>query len=343
MAQEVRGNTRTALRRRLHSSLVVVSNLLSRYRQAGNHVALIHAHVLTAGLVARFGLTYGLRAADWQPTVGLLLDELKSCTELLLAEAGRSRYWLEGDMAGDGGEIRQARITMVLGTLAGMDLLFRAQGRAAISRDRLASLIDNHLDDLLLWGESAVPYLVNTAMWLEQDAPVRANQLIERTLREVVQRNGPGGHRPLPSSYYGPEEIFIREYGLTLYPFDHREFDGQSMTLATLILLCVRRNMRAVLEELWPAMVDIACTEFRPNNPLDNLAVSVEDGINQSIAIPERQSWRELQEIATTVSSLGGGLDVVAYLFYVLWLVSPQRFRWPIVARIDIAGVTPLP
>jgi hypothetical protein len=339
LSQNARGGTRTELRRRLHSSVVVMSNLLSRYRQERNYLALIHAHVLAAALVARFGLTYSMRASDWQPTVAMLLDEAETWAGFLLEEAEGSQHWLEGDVAGDGGEIRRARITMVLGTLAGIDLLLRARGSTPISGGRLGVLVDSHLDDLLLWGESAVPYLVNTAMWLEQDAPAHAQELIERTLREVVERNASGSRNPLPSSYYGPEEIFIREYGLSLYPFDHRDFRGQSMTLAALISLCVRRDMRALLEELWPTMVDIACSEFRPDNALDNLAVLVEDGINQSIAIPERQSWRELQELAAGASSLGNGLDVVAYLFFVLWLLLPQRFRWAILARLDVAPV----
>ncbi len=324
-------------RRRLHSSLVVISNVLDSYRRAQNHFALIHAYVMTAALIARFALGHSLPAPTWQPTIDLLVREIAREASLLLGEAEQSRYWLEGEVLGDGGDLRRARITMVLGALAGVDMLLDARGEGHMSGGRLQCLIEDHIDELFIWGESAIPYLVMVVLWLENVGHARASDLLERTLRTLVEHNAADATQPLACSYIGPDEVFLREYNLSLYPSDPHEFRGSSMTLPSLISLCVRRGMRRLLEELWPTMVDIVGTEFRPDNPLDNLVAFAEEGVNVSVPIRERESWRELREAAAAPSQLHREMRDIAWLFYVLWLVLPHRLRWATLALLDIA------
>lgn len=327
------------VRRRLHSSLVVMSNLFHRYRQRNNHLALIHGYVLASALASRFALQTKLAASAWRPTLDMLVAEMGGEAALLLSEAEDSRYWLEGEAFGDGGELRTARITMVLGTLAAVDLVVLARGEEEVSGPRLATLVQELVDEVQLWGESAVPYVATLVLWLErQGSPELARHLLERTVRTVVERNSPDGTDTLATSYYGVEDILLHRYGLTLYPRGSREFRGQSMTIPALLSLCVRRDMRSLLEELWPSMVDIEGWEFKPGDPLDHLAVFVEDGVNTSVPIPEKGSWRQLQEVAAQPSQLQEDLGCVGYLFYALWLVLPQRFRWATVALLDAAS-----
>jgi len=334
--------TRTELRRRLHASLVVICNLLHRYGEAENHLALIHGYTLAASLVARFALGNKFPPRDWHPSIGMLVREAEKEAKLLLEEAEGSEHWLEGSVFGDGGEVRRARITMVLGTLAGVDLVLRARDEDQISGPRLAVLVKDHLDDLFEWGESAIPYLVTTAMWLERHGlDGQAKSLLERTTRTVVERNWLESTDPLPCSYHGVEDILVNRYQMTLYPLDLGQFQGESMTLAPLLSLCVRRGMRQLLEELWARLIDTDAWQFRPTNPLDYLTAFVEDGVNISLRMPEQGSWKQLQEEAGKPSRLEGVLDGVGYLFYVLWLLVPQRFTWQTVALLDEATDMP--
>ena len=65
---------------------------------------------------------------------------------------------------GDGGPMYRGRLTIVLGALAVLELHFLCEGTSDKPDKRVVDLIVSNLNRLWLWGDSAVPFLLNIAM-----------------------------------------------------------------------------------------------------------------------------------------------------------------------------------
>jgi hypothetical protein len=108
--------------------------------------------------------------------------------------------------------------------------------------------------------------------------------------------------------------------------------------LHSLVLMCAKRGMRAVLEPLWPDISRTMCHAFVPDDAGSFCKVLTEEGVNRRGFLPQEQSWAQLVNDSQSENRSqqlwplwGPGL---------LWLLvlCPYRWRAEYSVMIDALG-----
>ena len=155
---------KTDVVRALASTVVLAAYALSAYQRAENHFALFEGWVLVAAHIARLAEMKNSGAKSWEPSFDLALGAARLAMVNLRDEALSGRELVEGNVVMDGGPPYRARLTLLIGASAALGLSNRRSERRGDYVGKLNSLIGEHHRDMLLWGESAIPFFVSLAL-----------------------------------------------------------------------------------------------------------------------------------------------------------------------------------
>lgn len=282
----------------ISSSVILISHLLKPYQEKENHFALFEAWGLLAALIVKYAESQNLKTG-WQESFNLAFEEAVANLHRLKEETLDRTDFLEGDPMGDGGPMYSGRLTTVLGALAVLELHLLCEGTSNKPDKRVVDLIVNNLNRLWVWGESAVPFLLNIVWILEKSGhSVKAQGILETLFKSVLQSNA-GEHGetvPFPSPYYSLSQVLETIYRFADDAIDLGSFAGDSYSLEVLIQAIARRELRHLLEPNWRKATHIHVQTFVPNRTEDYFSWHVTKGKNTSYFLPPTQSWRSLVE-----------------------------------------------
>lgn len=319
----------------ISSSVVLIGHLLKPYQEKENHFALFEAWGLLAALIVKYAESQNLKTG-WQESFALAFGEAISNLHRLKEETLDRTDFLEGDPMGDGGPMYRGRLTIVLGALAVLELHLLCEGTSDKPDKRVADLIVGNLSRIWLWGDSAVPFLLNIAWVLEKaDHSVEAEGTLEKLFTAILQSNAgeQGEAVPLPSPYYTLSQALETMYGFTDDAIDLRSFAGDSYSIEVVIQAIARREFRHLLEPNWRKVTHIHVQAFVPNRAEDYFSWHVTEGKNTSYFLPPTQSWRSLVKEARQRSD--GFLLRNQKILRLFTLIAPHRMTKETAALVD--------
>jgi len=275
-----------------------------------------------------------LEKGDWLDSWNLVFSEITRNLFLLNEETLKRKDFLEGSWRGDGGPLYNARVTIVLGVLAALELHLHKVDRDHGCDSQLLERVRDNLDILFFWGESSFPYFFSLIKYLELNNENQlALSLLDRVFGAIVTSNSAECRTGLPNPYYGITDVL--EAGFGMKEIDFAGFAGSSYTLETIILMMARRNMKKVLEDNWRRLSHIQLEEFRVDNAEDLFLWRVETGLNCWKFPNLTQSWAELLKKAKTPSPGTRIYQEYLELLRFLILVYPHRATTQIIGLLD--------
>ena len=319
----------------ISSSVVLLGHLLKPYQEKENHFALFEAWGLLAALIVKYSSSQNLKKR-WQESFNLAFEEAISNLHRLKEETLLRTDFLEGDPMGDGGYMYRGRLTIVLGALAVLELHLLSEGTSDNPDKGVVDLIVSNLKNLWLWGDSAVPFLLNIA-WLFEKAghSVEAEGTFKILFTSILQSNA-GEHGeavPLPPPYYTHSQVLETIYGFADDAIDLGSFAGDSYSLEVVIQAIARRELRHLLQPNWRKATHIHVQAFVPDRPEDYFSWHATEGKNTSYFLPKTQSWRSLVEESRQRSD--GILLRNQKLLCIFTLIAPHRMTKETAVIVD--------
>jgi hypothetical protein len=151
----------------ISSSLIFLSYLLERFQQSENYYALFEAWIILAGCIIRFGKKAKLKNEEFESSLKLIMENVIETLNLLKDEILAKKNFFEGKDAFDSSKTHGARIVIVLGTLACLELYNQRKDKVYENNAELLDLIKDNINNALFWGESAFPFYFYLIKYLE--------------------------------------------------------------------------------------------------------------------------------------------------------------------------------
>ncbi len=319
------------------SSVIINSYLLNSFQKEDNYFALFQGWVCLAACIIRYATLVKLPYKDWEASYFLAFNEIIQSLMLLKNYTLKRENLLEGNITVDGGVIYRARVTIVLGTLAALENYFKnTSGDYSIDK-KLIELILNNIKRLWLWGESAIPYLVNIIQYLEKNNEEKhAQQLLTSIMQALIKSNSLDSKASLPNPYYDISTVLESILGTNKDAIDYNSFVGGSYMLENLIFMLVRRGNRKALEAVWRTVTSIQFKEFIPEHVEDYLVwLNVKKGTNSGKFVKTPQSWKTLSIAANEMANIPRLLTDHKELIPFFVITCPHRLNTMMGKLID--------
>ena len=285
----------------ISSSVVLMGHLLKPYQDKENHFALFEAWGLLAAAIVKHAESQNLRKG-WQGAFDLAFEEAIVNLQRLKEETlGRTNF-LEGSPMGDGGYMYRGRLIAVLGAIAFLELHLLLEGTSDKPDERVMDLIVSNVNKLWLWGDSAIPFMLNIAWILEKAGCIdEAEKILVYVLKLTLVSNTSLGmyveeESPLAAPYYSLSDVLETIYEFADDPVDFGSFARSSYGLEVVVDAIARRELRHLLEPNWRKATHILINKLVPDRVEDYLSWRVAEGKNMSYFLPQTQSWRSLVE-----------------------------------------------
>jgi hypothetical protein len=320
----------------IFSSVIINAYLLNPYQIKSNYYALFEGWTCLAACIVRFAQKIGLKKEDYINSFDLTMQEIDQNLIMLKNETLKRKDFLEGDWRGDGGFIYSARATVVLGSLATLELYHHRINKEYQQDSELFELIKNNIRILWLWGESAFPYFFSLIKYLELHNEVEISETLLNTLYQgIVTYNSHRSQVGFANPYYSLNDILEVVLGIDKRKIDFRQFSGSSYILGIMILMLAKRNMRSELEKNWQKLSHLRLQEFKPYSIEDIFLWRADHGSNHSEFPTATQSWSVLVGTASDSSRVPKlYLDYEDLLRFFI-LVCPHRVNKEITLLLD--------
>lgn len=331
----------TDIVRAIASTVVLAAYALSAYQRASNHLAIFEGWVLVAAAIARLVESKRVAKLNWEPSFLLALGAARLAMSSLVQEIPADRPPTEGKVMMDGGPPYRARLTLLIGTAAAFALVCRARAEPFEHRDTLNAFIAKHERDMLLWGESAVPFFISLALWLEQcgQAP-RAEAGVQMMIDAIVNLNAPDSKDGFPVPYYGVNRCVAALCRVASNPMRRDSPVGSSFSLDALIEFLVRRLRKQTLKLHWEGVTHIHLCEMEFAKPVDFYLWRTFDGQLSQRYVKRPQAWGELVKRANedTEKFLPDVLRTRPDFALMFALVYPHRFGRGLLRLLESAA-----
>lgn len=320
----------------ISSSVVITAYLLNTYQIHKNYYAIFEGWTSLVACIVRYAQRAMLKRENWNDSLNLIASEIVRNLSLLKEETLGKKYLVEGSLLGDGGLIYRARVTILLGTLATLEVHHRMKDRKYVQDKKLLELIKKEISTLWFWGESAFPYFYNLIKYLEINGEGQiAQSLLETLFLSIVNKNSPMMELGLPNPYYSVNDIIELLLEYDSRKIDLREFPGGSYILEIIVLMIVRRNRRELLEKNWRKLSHIRFKEFKPSSVQDTFTWRTKEGSNNAAFPKATQSWAELVKEANDLNVVPNLFSEYTELLRFFILVCPHRTNKLIIALLD--------
>lgn len=315
------------IQRAIANAVVLASHVLHTADLRENYWAIFEGWTLTGSYVLATASKYKLAQKMWKRSFELCELGAVRALEGLCQECEKQLHFVEGDALTDGHFYRE-RMTLLVGLLSAWDLFLRVRGEPRPKAEFVRKFVEENFSRVCLWGESAVPFLLEAALEMESyGRSAAAEGLVASIIKDVTIANTAERGRGLPNPYYGPEDCVRLATGLDQ---DTREkFLGFSYTVESLIDFLTRRLRRQALSRLWEQITRISLVSFNPGTEWEWLTWKPTSGSLDTRLAARPQRWANLMQNVKEleVSSVPGLLrENPAFVIFFL-LVFPQRFQ----------------
>lgn len=192
-------------RRAIASAVILNGYLVGNHSEKKNHFALFEAWILLAAHVLAVAERYRLSEKHWAASFELSMTAAVRSLNDLKEEVLARKHFVEGDGFVDG-PVYRCRMTVILGCLAALEIHNRLTNSSPQRDDRILKFIGEHRKDLQFWGESATPFFLAIAWYLESFVSSReAESFLLSLTYEIARSNQPAKKTGLPSPYYDVE------------------------------------------------------------------------------------------------------------------------------------------
>jgi hypothetical protein len=322
--------------RSIASAVLLTSYIVQNCESAANHWALFEAWVVTASYILAMAAKFQVAGKWWTSSFDLcVLAAVRALDALCQECAGNQTGFIEVDPLTDG-DFYPTRMTILAGALSAISLYHRLKSGKWERQDYVHDFLSEHIKDARLWGEAAIPYMVASALEIEQHGSHRkTDRLIAEMVHAIVGLNASKG-RGFANPYYGPEQAYRLFSGMD--PMNSELFVGHSYHLEALVEMLARRLLRKTLAHFWEGVTRVQFTSMKPAEDWHWFRWQTYDGVLEQKTPDAPQSWEALLE-----ASEKGPIEVPGLLrerpeFAVLFmLVFPHRFGVGVMRLIDHA------
>jgi hypothetical protein len=333
------------LGRHLSSAALLAGYALHPFVESRNHWAVFEAWVMVAAHTLAVAERHAVDEQWWEESFDLSFGAALTAIEGLIEEASARLHLLEGEVLVDS-FVYKARMTVTSGMMAAYSLIRRLQGKTHPYGDKIRAFVLAHCEEMDLWGESAVPWMLMVAWYLEDcGRPLDAEgiwNVIGYALATSNKRHGPEPRRlmSIPDPYLGAEGALGRRIGVpTDDTIEEASYVGHAFTLKSVITLLARRMRRQALARLWYDVTDVAMAEMYPDPKWAWLLWRSQGGGPRETWAKRPESWATLRrEAEATDTSDLPALAVVRPDFLLAFLCTyPHRVRTDVVKLLDSA------
>ena len=340
-----RVRSRAQIKNVLAVAPIMLSYLLNEFEKKNNHYALAQGWAVLAMCSTRYAIKNGLTKGMWKGTLDLTLAEIKRHLDNLRTEAISRDNLLEGDSRADGGKVLQIRTSIVLGSISLLALTDRDCDAASISA--ILHFVDKYYNQVMFWGEGALPQIFWIVKFLEMTGHDRpALHLLKQVFRAIIEAcsatNLKNDEPVLMSSpYFGPDDAVASILGIDSGKYDNSSTTGSSYVIQSLFEMLVRRNERSFLSDHWSQYTRVSARQFWPLNDYDLFSWRAKSGENQSRVPPIKQSWMQLRSDCIDIADIPHTWREYGELLPLLVWVYPHRAIPAVIRLLDIAdGLT---
>ena len=320
------------------SSVILTSYILHPFQEKENHYALFEAWIIVSACLHRYAQIMGLEDEEYEGTYEIILSEAVYNLKQLCEEALFKEDFLEGDLMGDGDLMYKARVTILVGAFAALELFKITTNDGYTIDSKSIDFIDRQLTEGWFWGESAFPFFMNVIHLYDlMGNRGKAKKLLLdimvfllRSNSHIIEKN-----IPLANPYYGVQEILEACFGFQEEKIDFTVFSGSSYILEPIISMMVRRNMRSELEKLWRPITHIQINKFNIDKIEDVFSWRTEFGENTGRFPQQTQSWTQLREDADCEINNNSRLIRYKSFFHLFLMVYPHRINYQTVALLE--------
>ena len=318
------------------SAVLLTAYVTRAAEKAGNHWACFEYWVLAAAYILRLAEQHQAREALWAVSFELCENSADRAIVALHAACETRSNLVEGNNPLLDGHTYTSRVTVLTGIFAASAIRRRIL-RQDPDADFVFRFVQKHLRHALVWGESAIPYLVKVSLDLEyQSRPARSEALLIQLIRDIASQNGAGADgRGLPNPYYSPEDAIRLHTGIDF--LNAETFTGYSYCIETLVQMLARRWRRQALASLWFSITRIQLCAYVPKSSAEWFRWSSSEGVLDSHFAGEPQSWDELRESSEKLGHDELPKTLIARPQFAPWfmLVYPHRFVPQLVKLIE--------
>lgn len=311
------------------AAVIMNAYVLNPYQAKQNHYAVFEAWTCLAAEILGYACRADIDERDFLDSLNLVRTEIIRSLTALREEMLKREDFLEGNWMGDGGLIYRARVTLVLGALAALELCLCIADKKYVLNPGVLDLVKRTSPDSFFLGETAFPHYFSMIKFLELGGDAEtAMKILGGLFVGILNENS--GEEGIPNPYYSPSDVLGAVMGTDRETdkerIDFRQFSGGSYVLEPMILMLTRRKRRDLLEKHWRRVSHMQFKRFEPAKPEDLLAWRTKDGSNISEFPHAAQSWAALQARADSpVSKIPDLLSKQVDLMLLFILTYPHR------------------
>ena len=325
--------------RAIASTVLLAAYALSAYERCKNHFAVFEGWVMVVAAISRLAERRRIAKKLWRASFDLTLGAARFAMSLLVEEAIGRRNLVEGDPMMDGGPPYRARATIVLGVAAGRVLMGNGKSDESELRAQMSALFEKYSKHLLLWGESAIPYFVAMALWLESCGRSReAEEMAHSLLDNIVNSNSRRSRQGIPNPYYGVTQCvgLLCSIGEDFTKGDSPQ--GHSYCCESLMEFLVRRLRFQALRYSWKEISEIQLCEMEYENRTDFYAWHTDRGVlrQRFVSRPESRKKLEAKANESIAKKLPKMIIENSSFALMFMFVFPHRFGPALLRRIDL-------
>jgi len=318
------GNSPLQVQRSLASAVLFTAYVSSPWERSANHVGVAEAWLTSALTIVRIASESNLPEQRWLTSYNLSFESGRNSLERLLIEAKEASDLVVPDLVD--GLFYPTRALIVCGYLATFYLSESLHGDASKWTDSVREVLLRELPFIEVLGEAGVPFVFNLAVALELlDQPKEALGLVVRWANTLIHLNRVDSPDALPDPYHGLKEILSRS--LEPEGWDEK-FDGYAYTLHIAMDWLARRQLRPIVESMWPNLTRLMMCEFICSSPQNMLVLRDDNGQLNTWQPATPESWARLHEAACSLSETDLPMELwrQAELLPYLGLLLPFRF-----------------
>lgn len=327
--------SRAEARRALASAAILTSYAIGAWQRIENHLGVAEGWLVLAFSTLRCAELEDLEEEEWLVSFELARDGARKALNKLLEEASDAEDLVIPHLVD--GLVYSARAAVVCGYAAAYFLSELQIRDSTEFEERTRRLLLRELEYVQATGEAGSSMLLMIATALEVlGHHTEAATLVLSWATGLIEANAPGNAAGAADPYHPISEILLHSLGAET-ELEQEQFSGEAYTLHIALDWFTRRDLRTVVEKLWPAVTRLHFAEFQPSTPANLLAHNDPDGTHQTWAPAAPASWTKLRESALTVreeaipARLWQQLGVLPYLP----LIYPYRLTRDVAMALD--------
>jgi hypothetical protein len=308
--------------RAISSLILLASYALGSSIAAENHWAVFEAWTIVGAYTRSTMMEFEIPLARGKSSLDIADLGASEALDRLVQECSNRPHFVQDNWLVDG-YVYGSRQIILAGLLAAWCLCKRLdgenpdQGVIRVFLDRLKKAI--------VWGETAAPFILISALELEQQCKqFQGENLVTEYLQVLSVANSDGQHG-LADSFASIEDSIGFFFKLT--DALKSDFSGFSYTLRCCIDYLARRLRRQTLARNWRGFTRISMDKSLPQVGWEWFHWNANSAIRSSSALDEPQSWEKLRTDANTidVNGLPSMLRSSPKFFLCFLLTYPHR------------------